>query len=115
MTTNTGRPVQNEALLTPEQATQFSGTGPCDMYTPDGVWNPTAAAYLTGVIEAYEAEQARVCARFPQCSDDGGASAAFVPLPEYYSNGDIDHLNAVGQAAYAEHMWPTMEAVLDAG
>ena len=113
VTTQAGRPAQNEAILTPEQARKFAGKGRCDLYTPDGAWNTTGAAYLTGVIEAYEAEQSRVCAEFPQCSDDGGAGAAFVALPEYFSNDDFDHLNAIGQAAYADHMWPELEAVLD--
>ena len=113
VTTLASRPAQKEALLTPEQARRFAGKGRCDLYTPDGAWNPAAAAYLTGVIEAYEAEQARVCAEFRQCSDDGGAGAAFAARSEYFSNDDFDHLNSIGQAAYADHMWPVFDAVLD--
>jgi hypothetical protein len=36
-----------------------------------------------------------------------------VARPEYFSNNDFDHLNAIGQAAYADHMWPALEAALD--
>jgi hypothetical protein len=115
VTTQAGRPAQMETLLTPEQTRQFAGRGRCDMYTPDGAWSPTGTAYLTGVIEAYEAEQSRVCAESSQCFGDVGAGAAFVALPEYFSNDDFDHLNAIGQAAYAGHMWPALEAVLEKG
>jgi hypothetical protein len=114
VTTRAGRPAQNETLLTHEEAQEFAGGGPCDFFTPDGRWLPEQAAYLTGVIEAYEAEQSRVCAEYRQCADDGGAGSEFVLRREYYSNGDIHHLNANGQAAFAAHMWPVIEAVLDA-
>lgn len=61
---------------------------------PGGAWNPTR---VSAVIGAYEAEQVRVRAQLPQCSDNGGVGGALVPLPEYVSNRDIDQLNANGK------------------
>ena len=66
---------------------------------------------LTGIIEAYEAEQQRQCDLVPQCQTDEGARAAYVDVLENFSS-DWNHLNVDGQAAAAELVWPVVVDML---
>ena len=50
----------------PEVKASLTGTGICDFYAPDGTLVPANLATLTGIIDSYEAEQARVCAAIPR-------------------------------------------------
>ena len=60
--------------------------------------------------DAYEAEQARVCAAFPQCRTDGSVRAAYLDTLENFSP-DWAHLNVKGQAAEAALIWPVVSAL----
>jgi hypothetical protein len=110
---NLGRPAQAaEALGADEVIRDASGgTGVCDFFTPAGELAPDRIAYLTGIIEDYEAEQARVCEQVPQCSTDGGVFATYQEDVSRLVPGD-GHLNVAGQAAVSELIWPTVEALL---
>ncbi len=88
------------------------GTESCEFVNADGEWVHENAEYLTGIIEAYEAEQERVCAEFPSCVDDGGANATFEDKEEYLAGGDGNHLTTRGQAATAALIWPVVAEVL---
>ena len=84
--------------------------GRCAFLDADGKPIPANFAYLTSIIDAYDAEQARVCAEFPQCRTDGGVRAAYVDTLENFSP-DWNHLNVKGQAAEAELIWPVVNAL----
>lgn len=110
-----GRPSVDfvEGLVTahPEAKASVTWADMCTFYDADGNLNPEGFAMLTGIIDAYEAEQARVCAEVPNCQTDGGVRAAWVDQMAYFSP-DWAHLNITGQAAEAENLWPAVESVL---
>ena len=66
---------------------------------------------LTTIIEAYEAEQARVCAKYRQCHTDGGVRAAYQDKPEDFAPDWVHH-NIAGQNAEAAITWPVVEKIL---
>jgi len=110
-----GRPsisfVEELVAHAPTVKAALTGTGMCDFYDPDGNIVEANFETLTGIIEAYEAEQARVCAEVPNCQTDGGVRAAYVDTLENFLS-DWAHLNVAGQAAQAELMWPVVEELL---
>ena len=111
-----GRPspsfVKKLVAKDPTVRAELTGTGMCDFYGPDGVLNVKAFDRLTSIIEAYESEQARVCAKVPHCRTDDGARAAYVDRLENFSS-DWNHLNVRGQAEAAEIVWPAVAALLE--
>jgi hypothetical protein len=110
-----GRPrvdfVKRLVAEVPTQKAAMTWDDECTFYLPDGTLNEPGFATLTVAIDAYEAEQARVCATIPNCSTDGGVAETWVDKLEYLS-ADYGHLNVVGQAAEAEHMWPVVKDLL---
>ena len=88
-----------------------TGTGVCDFYDQHGKLNPRGFARLTAIIDAYEAEQARVCSHFTQCHTDGGVRAKYQDTSRNFSN-DLNHLNVRGQAAEAALIWPVVARIL---
>ena len=110
-----GRPrasfIEELVAKDPTQRAALSGSGPCDFFDPSGELNQDHIANLTAIIEAFEAEQAKVCAEFSQCATDGGVRAAYVDKLENFSN-DWNHLNVRGQAAEAEMIWPVVQQLL---
>ena len=95
----------------PSQRDALSGSGPCDFFDPSGKLDDEHIANLTAIIDAFEAEQAKVCAEFSQCSTDGGVRAAYIDTLENFSR-DWNHLNVRGQAAEAELIWPVVQGIL---
>jgi hypothetical protein len=95
----------------PEVKADLIGTGVCDFYDQHGKLNPRGFARLTAIIDAYEAEQARVCAHFTQCHTNGGVRATY---PDGWRNfsSDVNHLNVRGQAAEAALIWPVVARIL---
>jgi hypothetical protein len=110
-----GRPRASfiEALVAkdPSQRDALAGSGRCDFFDPSGELNEEHIANLTAIIDAFEAEQAKVCAEFTQCATDGGVRAAYIDKLENFSN-DWNHLNVRGQAAEAELIWPVVQKLL---
>ncbi len=90
----------------------LSGSGPCAFFDPEGTLVEENFQTLTGIIDRYEAEQARVCAMVPRCHTDGGVRSAYVDTLENFSS-DWAHLNIHGQAAEAELIWPVVTSLLD--
>jgi hypothetical protein len=107
-----GRPratfIQELVAKVPSQRDALTGSGPCDFFDPSGELNQEHIANLTAIIDAYEAEEAKVCAEFTQCTTDGGVRAAYIDKLENFSN-DWNHLNVRGQAAEAELIWPVVQ------
>ncbi len=111
-----GRPsadfIQTLVAQDPSVMADLSGTGPCAFFDPDGTLLEENVETLTGIIERYEAEQARVCASVPRCHTDGGVRAAYVDSLENMAS-DWAHFNVSGQAAEAELIWPVVASILE--
>jgi len=88
------------------------GDESCEFINAAGEYVPANADHLTAVIESYEAEQARVCGEFAQCSDDGGVNATFADTEADLAGGDGNHLTTAGQARTAELLWPVVAGIL---
>jgi hypothetical protein len=95
----------------PSQRDALTGSGSCDFFDTSGGLNQEHIANLTAIIDAFEAEAAKVCAEFTQCTTDGGARAAYIDELENFSK-DWNHLNIRGQAAEAELIWPVVQKLL---
>jgi hypothetical protein len=106
-----GRPVTAAAAIAEDPGSKagVTGTGICDFFGLDGKLVPSKMAALTGIIEGYESEQARVCATYPQCSTDDGAFAAFVDTPGGLVFG---HLTIAGHHQAATLIWPKVQPLL---
>ena len=111
-----GRPrvdfVEELVAHDPSVKPYLTGSGMCDFYDSAGKIVPEHFEALTAIIDAYEAEQARVCALVPHCATDEGARAAYVDKLENFSS-DWNHLNVRGQAAEAELIWPVVAKLLE--
>ena len=72
-----GRPspafLQDYIAAHPAAKPQLTGSGICDFFDSSGALDQEHLATLTGIIDSYETEENRVCAKFAQCSTDGGA------------------------------------------
>lgn len=95
----------------PAVKASLTGSGPCDFYDPDGHLVEASFETLIGIIDSYEAEQARVCAGYKQCITDGGVRATYTDKMENFSS-DWSHLNVKGQAAEAKLIWPVVKELL---
>ena len=108
-----GRP-ETDAMARSEDPAVTSllrGDGICDFFDPAGAYRPDRVAALTAIIEGHEAEQARVCAEIPQCTDDGGVLARD-PRDAAYVSSDWGHLVVAGHAHVAELLWPVVSSIL---
>ena len=83
----------------------------CSFFDAKGQLREEGVAKLSAVIDAYEAETARVCAAVPNCATDGGVRKAYVDDLMNFSS-DYAHFNERGQAAMAKLIWPVVEDVL---
>ncbi|MFF0265537.1 hypothetical protein [Kribbella sp. NPDC004536] len=88
-----------------------TGSGICSFYDVTGALVPSHFKTLTAITEAYEAEQARVCAKYPQCHTDGGAREAYKDKLENFAP-DWMHHNITGQTQEAAITWPAVEKAL---
>ena len=95
-----GRPdpayIEQLVLEDPAAKARLSGTGVCDFFDPAGQLVEANFETLTGIIDGYKAEQARVCAAVSRCRTDDGARAAYVDELANFSS-DWAHLNAPGE------------------
>jgi hypothetical protein len=88
----------------PEARAELTGTGLCDAFDPAGRVNTVHVAYLTQVVEGYEAQLKAGCARFMQCRWDGGALARLVDERADLSS-DWGHASIHGHKRIAEYGW----------
>jgi hypothetical protein len=89
----------------PEARAEFTGDGPCDLFDTAGDIVPAHVAYLTSVIEQYEARLKSGCARFVHCRWDGGALSRYVDDLAGLSPVDWGHLSVEGHKRVAEYAW----------
>jgi hypothetical protein len=87
------------------------GTGMCDVFDPDGRVVPEHVATLSAIYATYEEEQARVCALYPQCHDDGDVDDEYVYAVEDWS--DWQYRSVAGNAEMAERYWPLVAHILE--
>lgn len=95
----------------PSVKVDLTGSGTCDFYDEQGNLSKENFTALTKIIEAYEAEQARVCATLANCRTDGGVRAAYIDTLENFTD-DWNHLNVAGQADAAKLIWPIVTEIL---
>jgi lysophospholipase L1-like esterase len=107
-----GRPLPHAQMRYDAGTNWEGGDGACDFFDATGAVVPAKAEHLTRIIEGYEAAQLSACAEVPTCYPDNGSGSSFVETWAYMEGADNIHFNAVGLAALAEHMWPTIEQVL---
>jgi lysophospholipase L1-like esterase len=91
----------------PSAVAANQGTGPCDVFTPEGKRNPKAEAYLQQVVDAYFARIADVCSRHAQCWTDEGAMQTMTLAPADLTD-DHNHLTVRGQRRMAEIVWAAL-------
>jgi GDSL-like lipase/acylhydrolase family protein len=88
----------------PEARAPLTGTGRCDLFDSAGRVRPDGVAYLTKVVEGYEAQLRAGCARFVHCRWDGGALARLVDDRADLSS-DWGHPSIHGHTRIAEYAW----------
>ena len=107
-----GRPAMLAEFLPAATEEPAAGEESCNFVTDEGEFVAANAAHLTAIIEAYEAEQARVCSETPNCFDDDGAMTTFADTEQDLEGGDGNHLTTKGQARTAALIWPVVADIL---
>jgi hypothetical protein len=112
-----GRPADYAAAVAHNKSALLhnEGTGPCDVYDPNGHLVLPAVAKITGLVEGYEAELKKACATVQQCHFDNGAFARYHDTIGRLVTGNWDHLSVAGHASAAALMWPTVARLLHLG
>ena len=95
----------------PSAKDDMTGSGVCDFYDGNGKLSLKGFATLTTIVNAYEAELARVCATFPNCHTAEGVRATYVDKLDTFSS-DWNHLNVHGLAGEAALEWPVVAKLL---
>ncbi len=111
-----GRPLQvSKAIIGTAGVPAWSGSDICSPFDPKLRLDMKHITTLTGIIEGYESELAKVCATVPECHTDNGRATHFQVRASYYnySNYDWHHFNVTGLAALARFMWPTVAKILN--
>lgn len=108
-----GRPLQvSKAIIGTPGVPAWSGSDICSPFDPDLRLDMKHITTLTGIIEGYESQLAKVCATVPECHTDNGRATHFQVPASYYSS-DWNHFNVAGLAALARFMWPTVAKILN--
>jgi hypothetical protein len=112
-----GRPLQaSKAIIGTAAVPTQSGSGMCSPFDPNLRLDMKHIRTLTGIIEGYESELAKVCATVPECHTDNGRATHFQVRASYYNysnDWDWQHYNVAGLAALARFMWPTVAKILN--
>ena len=106
-----GQPLQVAKAITGTPGVRaWSGSDICSPFGPNHKLDMKHVKTLTGIVQGYESELARVCATMPECHTDNGRATHFRVRAGYYnySNFDWHHFNVAGLAALAKFMQPTV-------
>jgi hypothetical protein len=110
-----GRPsvasIERIVAADPTQVQGFTSGDECSFFDADAKIQRNGIKKLNDVIDAYEAEMARVCGLIPHCFTDGGIGRAWVDDLAHLS-GDYVHYNVAGQAKEAAKIWPRVAEIL---
>ena len=91
----------------PEAKASNTGTGPCDMFTPDGKAAPAGWKYQDQVITTYHGKLAEVCKQFANCVyDDGALYRMKITAADLTPDGS--HLTVSGHAKQAALEWKVL-------
>ena len=83
----------------------LSGTGPCaTLNAKTGTLDPKHEAYLRGIVAHYFAIITAVCAKYPTCGTDHGASQQ-MPVAKSDLSVGLDHLSVTGDRTLAALAW----------
>jgi hypothetical protein len=110
-----GQPLQvAKAIIGTPGVPAWSGSDICSPFSPNHKLDMKHVKTLTGIIQGYESELAKVCATVPECHTDNGRATHFGVRAGYYnySNFDWHHFNVAGLAALAKFMRPTVIKIL---
>jgi hypothetical protein len=92
----------------PSQVQNNSGSGPCDVFDPQGRPRPAGISSMQRIVDAYWHQVEQVCARHQTCATDGGAEQReFVPTDVDVA-ADMNHLSTRGHAKYAAIAWKVL-------
>jgi hypothetical protein len=111
-----GQPLQvSKAIMGTAGVPAWSGSDMCSPFDPSLTLDMQHIETLTGIIEGYESELAKVCATVPECHTDNGRATHFQVRASYYNYSDFDwgHFDVTGLAALARFMWPTVVKILN--
>jgi hypothetical protein len=110
-----GRPsiafIEELVAIDPSMKANLTWDDDCSFFDAGGRIREEGVAKLRSVIDAYEAETARICEAVPNCATDGGVRRAYVDDVSNFSP-DYAHFNEQGQAAMAELIWPVVVDLL---
>lgn len=110
-----GRPdadfIRQTVAAHPQRKKGFEGNGPCDFYDRSGTIDEQHIQTLSNIIDAYEAEENRVCLLVPNCADDGGARKQWVDHLDWFAP-DLAHNNVTGLTHVAAQLWPVVRHLL---
>ena len=95
------------ARAIPSAVAGSSGTGLCDIFTPDGRVRSMGVASLQRIVDAYFRTVQRVCAAHQSCWTDGGALQRMPVHPDDLT-ADANHLSIQGQAVMAAYAWDAL-------
>ncbi len=109
--TQFGRPANYTAAYAKDPVGRqlLAGDGPCDTVDGTGHVVPAHVQHLTGLLESYEAELARVCATSAQCHFSKAASTYLTALAD---SEEGNHQNVRGHRRWAALMWPAVARIL---
>ena len=112
-----GRPLQvSKAIIGTAGVPAWSGFDNCSAFDPSQRLDMKHIRTLTGLIEGYESELAKVCATVPECHTDNGRATHFQVRASYYNYSNYffwQHFSVTGLAALARFMWPTVAKTLN--
>lgn len=96
-----------------EQQVQANiGTGPCDVFTPNGTPRAAGIRSLQEIVDSYWAQVERVCAAHSGCFTDGGAEQSrFIPRDRDVA-WDLNHLSIGGHRKFAAIAWKAFPDVI---
>ena len=108
-----GRPATYAAAIStlPTTPADLVGTEPCTLFTGNKRVNTAEVTHLTRLMEAYEAELAKVCTGVPQCHTDAGAATRVVDSLDGFGS-DLGHQSVIGHARTAAAVWPEVAKAL---
>lgn len=93
----------------PSLVSQNGGTGPCDVFTPDGEIRSAGVRSFQRIVDRYWAEVEKACASVPRCHTDGGAMQT-MRISGQDVVWDGIHLSVEGHAKMAAIAWKAFPA-----
>jgi hypothetical protein len=95
----------------PDAVAANSGTGPCDIFDPQGRPSRSGRRSLQAIVDLYWNAIEKTCARFDRCFTDGGALQDMrVGVDDVTL--DYNHLSISGHRKFARLAWSALPAAI---